>query len=172
MTNANTQTSPAKPLKTIGSTAIVTVGNIEKIPAKVDTGADSSSIWASDVIINDAGQLEFSLLGPSHPLYTGERIISEKFSVQKVRNSTGQITIRYRTSLLTAIKGKKIHINFTLYDRSSNNFPILLGRKSINKKFLVDVSRTAVKRPQSMDNTGLNNELKADPHAFHKKYMS
>lgn len=161
----------AKPLKVIGSTALIKVAGIEKIPAKIDTGADSSSIWASNIHINSANQLEFCLFAPKSPLYTGELISADEFKVQRVRNSTGDIHIRYRVALHTVIKGKKLRINFTLADRSRNNFPVLLGRKSLNNKFLVDVNKTAVKRPAHMDNSDLLAELSEDPRSFHKKYM-
>lgn len=161
----------AKPLKIIGSTALIKVAGIEKIPAKIDTGADSSSIWASNIHINSAGQLEFCLFAPRSPLYTGELISVDEFKVQRVRNSTGDVHIRYRVALPAVIKGKRLRVNFTLADRSRNNFPVLLGRKSLNNKFLVDVNKTAVKRPARMNNSDLLAELNKNPQEFHKKYM-
>lgn len=38
-----------KELKIIGANALITVAGIKGIPAKVDTGASLSSIWASNV---------------------------------------------------------------------------------------------------------------------------
>ena len=63
-----------KELKIIGANALITVAGIKGIPAKVDTGASLSSIWASNVHVNDQHQLEFTLLAPGHELYTGEVI--------------------------------------------------------------------------------------------------
>ncbi len=158
-------------LTIIGNNALVTIAGIKNIPAKVDTGADSSSIWASDIKINAAGQLEFSLLGPSNPLYTGERVTADSFFVQQVRNSTGNVGIRYRVPLVIKIKGRKIQASFTLANRSRNRFPVLIGRKTLQNKFLVDVSKVAVPRPATLENGDLNAELTADPHKFHQKYM-
>ncbi|MEI9914427.1 MAG: hypothetical protein WDN66_05680 [Candidatus Saccharibacteria bacterium] len=41
----------AKDTQVIGSTTTISIpaGGIVDLPAKVDTGADSSSIWASDI---------------------------------------------------------------------------------------------------------------------------
>jgi glutathione synthase/RimK-type ligase-like ATP-grasp enzyme len=39
------------------------------------------------------------------------------------------------------IAGKRFRVHFTLADRSRSNFPILLGKRFLNKKFLVDVSQ-------------------------------
>lgn len=160
-----------KPLKIIGSNALVEIAGINKIPAKVDTGADSSCLWASEINIDAAGNLEFVLLGPDNPLYTGEKIIAEQFSVQQVRNSTGDITIRYRVALNMKVCGKNIITKFTLSDRSQNRFPVLIGRKTLSKKFLVDVSQAIIPRSATLDNSRLKAELAADPRKFHQKYM-
>lgn len=160
-----------KELTIIGSNALVTIAGISKVPAKVDTGADSSSIWASDININSNNQLELCLFGPESPFYTGKRLVFDEYKVQRVRNSTGQVTVRYRISLPMTAVGKRVKASFTLYDRSSNNFPILIGRKTLKNRFMVDVSRTETKRPPKMDNSDIEAELKANPQAFHQKYM-
>jgi len=160
-----------KSLTIIGNNALVTIAGIKNIPAKVDTGADSSSIWASNIRINDNNQLEFTLLGPDSPLYTGERITVSDFSVQQVRNSTGDVKIRYRVPLTMKVKNRAIQAFFTLSDRSRNRFPVLIGRKTLQNKFLVDVSKVSVPRPSTFQNADLIAELTADPKAFHEKYM-
>ncbi len=161
-----------KPLKIIGNNVLVSVAGIDKIPAKVDTGADSSTIWASQIRIKDDNKLEFTLLGKSHPLYTGEKLSTASYSVQRVRSSNGQVSIRYRVVLPMRVKGKTIRTKFTLSNRSRNRFPILIGRKTLQNKFLVDVSKVAISRPATFDNTDLNAELKANPQEFYRKYMS
>ena len=158
-----------KPLTTIGSNALITVAGIKNVPAKVDTGADSSSIWASNITMSPDNKLEFCLFGPESSLYTGKKIILNNYKVQRVRSSTGQVTVRYRVSLPIVAVGKRIKASFTLYDRSSNNFPVLIGRKTLKNRFLVDVSKTDVKRPAKMDNSDLETELAADPQKFHTK---
>lgn len=163
--------APKKRLAIIGNNAFVTIAGIKHIPAKVDTGADSSSVWASDIEVNSAGQLEFSLFGPGYPLYTGERIAVAEFSVQQVRNSTGDIKLRYRVPLIMKVKNRKIQAFFTLADRSRNRFPVLIGRKTLQNKFLVDVSKVAISRPSTFNNNELVAELARNPQKFHQKYM-
>lgn len=160
-----------KELTIIGNNVLVQIAGIGKIPAKVDTGADSSSLWASNIQINGAGKLEFTLFGPSSPLYTGERIVAEKFSVRQVRNSTGDVHVRYCVLLTMKVKNRKIKTWFTLANRSRNRFPVLIGRKTLQNKFLVDVSKVAVPRPETFDNGSINAELLRNPQAFHQKYM-
>lgn len=161
----------AKPLKVIGNSVVVKISDIQDIPAKVDTGATISSVWASSIDLTPDNQLEFCLFAPESSLYTGKKITVNEYSVRKVRNSTGQEEIRYLVALPTVIHGKKIRVTYTLADRSKNDFPVLVGRRAINKKFLVDVSKLAVPyRPRPI-NDELNQELQSDPQAFHKKYM-
>ncbi len=162
----------AKSQKTIiGSNTIIEVEGIKNVPAKVDTGADSSSIWASNITINDQKQLEFTLFAPASPLFTGEIITADKFKAKRVRNSTGDVTIRYQVELPTSIKGRKINVRYTLADRSRNKFPVLIGRRTLHNKFLVDVSEAKIKPKPTFNNRPLNAELQENPQEFHQKYM-
>ncbi len=160
-----------KKLKVIGNSVLITVSGVGGIPAKVDTGAESSSIWASDITLNDAGQLEFCLFAPESEFYTGERIVCEDYSAMLVRNSTGEATVRYRVKLPVTIKRKRIRAGFTLSDRSRNNFPVLIGRRLLKNRFLVDVSRLDVPYPPRTQDMQLNEELEQDPKAFHETYF-
>lgn len=159
-------------LDIIGNNTYVCVAGINKIPAKIDTGADSSSIWASNLRMNDDGLLEFCLFGPESPLYTGEVLTSSDFRVKQVRSSNGQISVRYCVPLSLRIDGHNIKVYFTLSDRAKNRFPVLIGRKTLQNKFLVDVAKIKIPRPATLDNKSLNEELERNPQDFHKKHMS
>lgn len=164
----------AKKLKIIGNSSKITVSGISDIPAKTDTGAEFSSIWASNITLTDNNELEFCLFAPESPLYTGEIITVpvEDYLAIMVRNSTGQEHIRYRAKLPAIIRGKRMRAYFTLADRSRNNFPVLIGRRTLRGRFLVDPSKLGVPYPPREADMGLNAELKADPQAFHQKYIS
>jgi len=60
---------------------------------------------------------------------------------------------------------------FTLADRSKNNFPVLIGRKTLKGKFLVDVSKMSVEKSSNPKTPGLNRELAENPYEFHQKYL-
>ena len=66
--------SKRKNLDIIGSTELVSVENFLNIPAKIDTGADSSAIWASNINVSEDGVLSFSLFGKDSKFYTGEKL--------------------------------------------------------------------------------------------------
>ena len=161
-------------LPIVGSIEYVSIkGECERVPAKIDTGADTSSIWASEIEINQQGELTFKLFAEDSSFYSGKLHKTTEYGVKVVRSSNGEEQIRYRTNLPIEIAGKKIHANFTLSDREKNNFPILIGRRTLNKKFLVDVSKTAMPRPPKNAKTPkLGEELRADPQKFHQKYVA
>lgn len=118
---------------------------IEDIPAKVDTGADSSSVWATDIQEDKNGTLSFKLFGPGSKHYSGETLTVSKFSITQVTNSFGHKEERYKVELPVKIAGRLLTTNLTLADRSRNRYPVLIGRKTMHRRFVVDVSRDNVK---------------------------
>ncbi|MBQ3261446.1 ATP-dependent zinc protease [Candidatus Saccharibacteria bacterium] len=159
-------------LEIIGSTEYVEVAGIKNIPAKIDTGADSSSIWASHLDMSKDGVLSFRLFDESSSFYTGETLSRQpdEYKVKIVRSGHGDERIRYRTELLLTVNGHTIHAMFTLADRSRNNFPVLIGRRTLKNKFIVDVSRMSVPKQSNPRTPKLNAELKKNPYEFHHKY--
>lgn len=113
-----------------------------KVPVKIDTGADASSIWATATEL-EHGKLHVVFFGPGSPWYTGEEHVFRKneYSVTRVANSFGHREIRYKVKLGIRVKRRLIRGSFTLSDRSSKLYPVLLGRSLLKNKFLVDVSK-------------------------------
>ena len=161
-----------KELAIIGSTEHVDVADIKHIPAKIDTGADSSSIWASHIEVSQDGVLSFCLFDEGSPFYTGEKLVRKDYKVAVVRNASGHEQIRYRTYLNLKIGGRQIKVLFNLSDRSRNNFPILIGRRSISGKFLVDVSKNHTPIPAKNPKSKLmQQKLRENPYRFHQEYI-
>ena len=155
----------------IGSTEYVKIGGIERIPAKIDTGADNSAIWASDINMGEDGALSFCLFAQKSALYTGERLKTTDYTARVIRSSHGDEQIRYRVKLPVTIGDQTFETTFTLANRSRNNFPVLIGRRTIEGKFLVDVSKSAITRRCASKTPHLNRELQANPYEFHQKYI-
>lgn len=111
------------------------------IPAKVDTGADRSSIWASN-IERTKDHLQFTLFDRNSSYYTGT-IISlphEKYSETVVENSFGHKETRYVVHLRIRLAGRLVRASFTLANREAKAYPALLGRRLLAGKYIVDVS--------------------------------
>lgn len=132
----------SKPATTIGTKELIDFPTADTfgVPAKVDTGADSSAIWASNIREKN-GTLSFTLFDKQSPFYTGSEIATTHFSVVSIKNSFGDTEFRYKVPLQTVIAGRKLTVRFTLANRANNRFPVLIGRRTLHGKFIVDVSR-------------------------------
>ena len=111
--------------------------------AKVDTGAFTSSIHATnirEVQFPDKTVLQFVALMPGHPKYSGNRVTFENYRKKRVKNSFGQVEERFLIQLDLRLAGERVSAEFTLSDRSSMKNAILLGRKILQDRFLVDVN--------------------------------
>jgi len=128
----------------IGRAALVRFFDLPEhwVPAKIDTGADLSSIWATDIHVQSDGCLTFKLFGPSSKYFSGTQIVvpSADFRLAHIENSFGVGEKRYVVKLRVQVEGRLFKATFTLADRSVKTYPVLLGRRLLNGKFIVDVS--------------------------------
>lgn len=117
------------------------------IPAKVDTGAYRSAVHANNIYVDGSGYLHFALLG-NHPVCprSAVEVVTDKFTTVSISNSFGDTEQRYEVTLKVKIGPKVFKESFTLADRSKKIFPVLLGRKLLNDRFLVDSSFTGISR--------------------------
>lgn len=155
----------------IGRTAKISIPSegIAGVIAKIDTGADNSSIWASELDVNEGNVLSFCLFAKDSEHYTGKRHETRSYTVSAVRSAHGTLQIRYKVQMVVRLGGRRVRGTFTLADRSRNTYPVLIGCRLLNKKFLVDVARGSrvVSRKKKL---GIEEEFRKDPHAFFEKY--
>jgi hypothetical protein len=112
------------------------------IKAKVDTGAYGSALHCSQIEVvkkNGRPLLSFVLLDPEHPEFKEVLHYAEHFREKLVKSSSGEAELRYIISTDVVIFGKRIQTEFSLTDRSDMKYPILLGRKFLRRRFVVDV---------------------------------
>lgn len=134
--------SDEKQPKIIGRAEILSfpeVG-IDKVYARIDTGATTSSIWASSAKVID-DKLHVVLFDDRGDLEKSQPIIFDTFERIAVASSTGHVQYRFKVRILVKLKGKKIRAQFTLADRSTQVYPVLIGRNVLRGKFVVDVKR-------------------------------
>lgn len=136
----------ANQLQTIGRQEIIDLPefDLENVEAKVDTGAYTSSINCSRLKtkeIDGVEHLTFYLSGSKIHEKKARRFVTKNFKKKRIRSSNGQMEERFIITTTAVFFGKKIKMDFSLADRSKMKFPILLGRKLLSKKFVVDVSK-------------------------------
>mgnify|MGYP000851748644 CR=1 FL=1 len=112
---------------------------LTNIHAKIDTGAYTCSLHCSRAeIIN--GKLEFVLLDEEHPEFTGMKFVFKKFEKREIKNSFGEAEMRFVIKTTIKIYDHLIKAEFSLSNRGNLKFPVLLGRKILRKRFVIDVT--------------------------------
>lgn len=115
------------------------------IKPKIDTGARSSSLHASEVE-------EFTRDGTTfvrfkvHPIQRnrsfGVKAEAEVLEYRNVKSSSGQNSRRPVIVTEIRILGQSWPIELTLADRDEMGFRMLLGREAVRGRFLVDAGRS------------------------------
>lgn len=117
--------------------------NLENVSVKIDSGAYSCSIHCdeiNEVFRNDKQQLEVIFLDSSLPKYTGEKFYFDEFTKKNVKSSTGEKQERYFISTRIVLFGMTYETDFSLTKRSGLKNSILVGRKVLNGRFLIDTA--------------------------------
>ncbi len=132
-----------KPRKVIGRRTIASLPGmkVKAVIAKVDTGAYSSTLHAENIVEHN-GQLSFDII-PSDTLQTatGEpvRITTKDYFEREVRSSNGHAQKRYSIRTKISLEGTRFDALLMLSDRSQMRFPLLVGRRLIRSRFVVNV---------------------------------
>ena len=113
---------------------------ITDIDAKVDTGAYTSALHCHDIEIKQ-NVLYFKLLDPSHPEFNKQQRF-EIFTEKNIKNSFGHLERRYIIKTRIKIGNRIVKTSISLTDRANMRCPVLIGRKLLRKKFIVDVNET------------------------------
>jgi len=111
------------------------------VDAKVDTGAFRTVLHCErcEEIITDTGSVleaDFNLNGTEV-----KRIRFANYFSKEFKSSFGEKEKRFCVKTTIQIGRKKIRSSVSLTDRSDMKFQVLIGRKTLLRKFVVDVSR-------------------------------
>jgi hypothetical protein len=116
---------------------------LNDIAIKIDTGAYTSSIHCENIVEKDEF-LECAFLDEEHPKYNEKKITFSEYDIIFVRSSNGIIQKRYQVLSTIKIFNKVYKISLSLSSRQEMRFPVLIGRKFLTKKFIVDTELTDV----------------------------
>lgn len=117
---------------------------LQNISIKVDTGAYTSSIHSheiKEVELNGKKHIEFKLLDPSHLKYRDKIFKVKNYKVKTIKSSFGTVEQRFIIKTNIVIFDHEYPIELSLSERSDMKYPILLGRKFLNNRFIVDTSQ-------------------------------
>ena len=118
------------------------------LPAKVDTGARTSSLHAT---ILDRYQREgqqyvrFAVdFGRQHVRQICEAVAVD---VRGITSSNGETQQRLIIKTNLVIGGKRFRAEISLADRSDMKFPMLIGRSALRRRFVVDSGHSWLQSP-------------------------
>ncbi len=123
----------------------MTIGEVEdvilmpwrvKLPARIDTGAATSSLDARELIVKD-NMAEFRL----PKMYGGLRLRLPVVEWQKIRSADFRER-RPVVEITFCIGPKLIRTQVTLNNRATVTYPLIIGRNVLKDKFVVDCIRS------------------------------
>ncbi|MBS1647336.1 MAG: ATP-dependent zinc protease [Bacteroidetes bacterium] len=118
--------------------------DLQNIEAKIDTGAYTTALHCKNISIKNIqgkNTLCFTLLDETHPEYNQKELHYEHFTQKNIKSSSGETELRYIIKTLLLIGKKRIKTTVSLTNRGNMRYPILIGRKLLKNKFLVDVAK-------------------------------
>lgn len=131
--------------KVIGSVDKVDLPDfgVEHVNAKIDTGAYRSSLHCKKIKLQ-GDTLSFSVLTDN-----GYKEFQTKdWKKKEVRSSNGKSENRFVIKTRLRLFEKSYIVSFSLTDRSKMKYPLLLGKKFLKDRFVVDVAQKNISANQ------------------------
>ncbi len=129
-------------MNVIGRKTIIQLPQLqgENVPAKIDTGAFRTAVHCESWSLKEINGKEVLEVVIEWEIGKPVVVSFKKFQKRIIKNSFGQTEERYCVRTLILVHKKKIQSEISFTNRSGMRYPVLLGRKTIGTKFLVDVS--------------------------------
>ncbi len=117
---------------------------MKNIEAKVDTGAYTCAMHCHDISekeIDGKNVLCFYLLDPSHEEYNRTEHCFSDYFKKRIKSSSGEMEERFIIKTLIKLGKRKVRTTISLTDRGNMRYPMLLGRRMLKAKFIVDIAK-------------------------------
>lgn len=124
------------------------------IKAKVDSGAVTSSLHAFGLRISTDGGRTMARFGvaPKQGSHAAKTIVEHPvIGFKKVRSSNGVAELRPVIRTVAVIGEKSFDIDITLTSRNAMGFRMLLGRRAVRNRFVIDPGRSFLQPAESED---------------------
>jgi len=117
---------------------------LKDIDIKIDTGAYTSALHCTKIISKEVkGKkiVTFTLLDPTSEHYDSKKITTDDFREKRIKSSFGSSEKRYIVKTQIILFGEEYEIDLSLSERGEMKIPILIGRKFLMGKFIVNPSK-------------------------------
>jgi hypothetical protein len=122
---------------------------IEKIKAKIDSGARTSALHAFDLdyfTYENQEMVKFKVHPHQKDSHTTITAYARLLEHREVTNSGGHTQLRPVIKTVVKLGLYQWEIELTLTNRDVMGFRMLLGRQALKKRFLIDSSRSFLQR--------------------------
>jgi len=120
------------------------------VRAKIDSGANTSALHVTDVERLDGDRVQFHIALDRQGKRLSERLEAPIVRVSTVKSSTGHAQERFVVPLVVRLGEYEFEAEVSLVCRHGMICRMLVGRRALSGRFLVDASRMYVqsRRPQ------------------------
>ena len=144
-----------KPLPVLGWKEWISLPDlgVEKISVKVDTGAGTSSLYATNIRVIERDGDEFARFLITFGKPKERKFITAEAPLvgfRTIRSSSGEAEERPVIKTRICTMGRCWQSEITLTSRRMMQFPMLLGRACVRKRFLVDPSHSFLSSKQDL----------------------
>jgi hypothetical protein len=118
---------------------------VDAVKAKIDTGARSSTLhaWDVDVVEGPRGPVVHFVVHPRQDDLSLTVVTSaDLVDWRDVRSSNGGVERRPVIRTPVVIAGRRVRIELTLTRRDEMGFRMLLGRRALRRRFVIDPERS------------------------------
>jgi hypothetical protein len=131
----------------------ITIGAVEevillpwniRVPARIDTGAATSSLDVCE--IKPLGKKEIQFRLPDR--CGGHEIRMPVVAWRSIQSTEGKPNRRPVVEMEICLGSRKLRTQVTLNDRSQMEYPFLIGRRTLDGNYIVDVSRSNILPPR------------------------
>ena len=115
------------------------------IKAKLDTGAQTSSLHAYDITVfeRDGAEWVRFTVRPWQRSHDDEVVVERPLhDRRRVRSSSGHVQDRYVVTVPIVLAGRAVTVEVTLTNRDAMGFRMLIGREALRRGFDVTSSRS------------------------------
>jgi len=126
--------SGKKTISTVEEVVLVSWGI--KLHARIDTGAATSSLSVKNITVTN-GMVRFTLPDKK----SGKHVKLPLLEWRSIKSSDGIEESRPVVEMKIKLAGRYLRSQVTLDDRSKMSYPMLIGRRTLKGRFVVDVSR-------------------------------
>lgn len=141
---------PGDPLSAIGWRELVSLPDLglRSVPAKIDTGARTSSLHA--VILDrymKGGQENVRFAVDFEQQHVRQVCEAVAVDWRGITSSNGETQLRLIIKTPLVIGRRRFRVEISLADRSDMKFPMLIGRSALRRRFVVDSGHSWLQTP-------------------------